>query len=153
AGCGRMSGRILIVDDDPDQRELLDLGLKKRGFSTVVRAGAEEALEIAVVEDFDVVVTDLKLRGMSGLDLCKRLAATRSNLAVIVISGYGSMEAAIEAIRAGAYDFITKPFDLEVLRLALDRAVNHRALNEEVTRLRRVVAESEQFGQLLGTSP
>jgi len=148
-----MSGRILIVDDDADQRELLETGLTKRGFTVVTCAGAEEALDLVEVDDFDVVVTDLKLRGMSGLELCKRLASFRTDLAVVVITGFGSMEAAIEAIRAGAYDFITKPFDLDVLRIALDRAVHHRALTKEVTRLRRVVAESEQFGGLLGTSP
>ena len=148
-----MNGRILVIDDDPTQCELLDVELRKRGFSVVTRPGAEDALELIELDDFDIVVTDVNLLGMSGLELCKRIAHDHPDLAVVVITGYGSMETAIQAIRAGAYDFITKPFDMDALVLALERAVRHRALRREVTRLRRAVRESDRFGELLGTSP
>jgi two-component system response regulator AtoC len=147
-----VSGRVLVVDDDRAQCELLETSLAKRGFDVTARTAGEEALEILELEDFDVVVTDLNMRGMNGLELCTAITGTRPDIAVIVVTGFGSMETAIKAIRAGAYDFITKPFDLDALRLALERATHHRALTREVTRLRRYVAESERFGELLGTS-
>jgi two-component system response regulator HydG len=146
-------GHILVIDDDSTQCELLELELRKRGFSIVTRPRAEDAIELMEMEDFDVVVTDIQLQGMSGLDLCRRIAADRPDVAVVVITGFGSMETAIGAIRAGAYDFITKPFDLDALALALERAAKHRALRREVSRLRRVARESDRFGELLGTSP
>src|SRR5262249_5561871 len=148
-----MNGRILVIDDDPTQCELLDVELRKRGFSVVTRPGAEDALELIELDDFDIVVTDVNLLGMSGLELCKRIAHDHPDLAVVWVTGDGSMETAIQAIRAGAYDFITKPFDMDALVLALERAVRHRALRREVTRLRRAVRESDRFGELLGTSP
>ena len=86
--------------------------------------------------DFDVVVTDLNMRGMSGLELCERIVANRPDVPVVVITAFGSLETAIAAIRAGAYDFITKPVKIDALALALERAVQHRALRDEVKRLR-----------------
>jgi DNA-binding NtrC family response regulator len=148
-----VNGNILVIDDDTAQCELLELELAKKGFSVVTRAAAEDAFELMELDDFDVVVTDVRLQGMSGLDLCRQIAHDRPDVAVVVITGFGSMETAIEAIRAGAYDFITKPFELEGLALTLQRAVQHRALRREVSRLRRVVRESDRFGELLGTSP
>src|SRR5215471_10017078 len=148
-----MNARVLVIDDDPAQCELLQLELSKRGFTVVTRPGAEDALELIELDDFDIVVTDVNLLGMSGLELCKRIAHDHPDVAVVVITGFGSMETAIQAIRAGAYDFITKPFEMDTLALALERAARHRALRREVTRLRRAVRESDRFGELLGTSP
>ena len=117
------------------------------------RTAAVDGLALLESEDFDVVVTDLNLGGMSGLELCERVVTNRADIPVVVITAFGSLETAVAAIRAGAYDFITKPFAVEMLALTLGRAVRHRALREEVKRLRRVVAHSRTFGDLLGTSP
>ncbi|MBX3470158.1 MAG: sigma-54-dependent Fis family transcriptional regulator [Planctomycetes bacterium] len=131
----------------------LESSLKRRGFDAAWRTGGDEAFRLLGAEPFDVVVTDLNMRGLSGIELCDRIVANHPDVPVIVITAFGSLETAVAAIRAGAYDFITKPFDVEVLEIALARAVQHRNLREEVRRLRRAVTESGRFGELLGSSP
>jgi two-component system response regulator AtoC len=148
-----MKGRILVVDDDRNMCELLESGLGRRGFEVVSRLSADEASEQLSAEDFDVVVTDLNMRGMNGVELCERIAGNRPDLPVVVITAFGSLESAVAAIRAGAYDFITKPLELEALGLTLERAVQHRRLRQEVTRLRRAVSDSQHLGDILGASP
>jgi two-component system, NtrC family, response regulator AtoC len=148
-----MRGRVLIVDDDAEMCRLLEAELRRSNFELACRTSAEEALQALGVQDFDVVVADLNLRGMNGLELCDRIVANRADVPVIVITAYGSLETAIGAIRAGAYDFINKPVEVEQLVLALDRAVRHRRLGEEVKRLRRAVADSQRCEELLGRSP
>src|SRR4030095_7263433 len=97
---------------------------------------AAEALERLATAEVDTIVTDLNMRGMSGIELCERIVANRPDVPVIVITAFGNLEMEIGAIRAGAYDFITKPFDVEALAMALDRAAQTRFLREEVKRLR-----------------
>jgi two-component system, NtrC family, response regulator AtoC len=147
-----MKPRVLFIDDERDMCEVAELGLGQRGYEVVSQTAGDEALALIAHEDFDVVVTDLIMPRMSGLDLCTRIVASRPDTPVIVATAFGSLESAIAAIRAGAYDFVTKPFDFEVLRLALDRAVQHRTLRSEVTRLRAVVSDTRRFEGLLGQS-
>ena len=144
--------RVLIIDDESSVCELLEAGLAKRGFTTAHRTSGEAALELLAHEDFDVVVTDLHMKGMNGLMLCERLMQSRPDVPVIVITAFGNLEAAIAAIRAGAYDFLPKPFELEVLRMAIERAVKHRALRDEVKRLRAAAADARAFDEMLGAS-
>jgi two-component system response regulator HydG len=101
----------------------------------------------------DVVLSDLNMRGMDGLALCERVVASRPDVPVVLITAFGSLETAIAAIRAGAYDFITKPVKMDALAVALARAVQHRSLREEVKRLRRLVGETRRFDDLVGESP
>jgi two-component system, NtrC family, response regulator AtoC len=147
-----MSGRVLVVDDDRDMCDFIADGLAKRGFQVQWRTQADEAFALMQAEDFDVVISDLNLRGMSGIELCERIAANRPDIPVVVVTAFGSLETAVAAIRAGAYDFITKPFQTDVLRLTLERAIQHRALRAEVTRLRRAVAGAQRFEGLFGAS-
>src|SRR6185295_8491495 len=100
------------------------------------KSSADEALGTLDHQDFDVVVTDLNMRGMNGLALCERIAANRPDVPVVVVTAFGSMETAVEAIRAGAYDFITQPFAVEELKLTLEHAIHPREVREEVHRLR-----------------
>ncbi|WP_224244855.1 sigma-54-dependent transcriptional regulator [Hyalangium gracile] len=148
-----MPGRILIAEDEREMRALLDKGLTRRGFTPRVCETADEALALVVAEDFDAVLTDLRMPGMSGLALCERIVLTRPDIPVVVVTAFGSMETAVAAIRAGAYDFITKPVDLDALVLVLERAVRHRALREEVRRLRQALAQGVELGGLVGQSP
>ena len=148
-----MTGRILVVDDDASMCEMIGSDLAERGFTTSTRTAAAEALELLAGGDFDAIVTDLQMRGMSGLELCERIVANRPDVPVIVITAFGSLETAVAAIRAGAYDFITKPLEVDALVLALERALQHKRLREEVKRLRHAVEESRRVGGLLGTSP
>ncbi len=144
---------MLVVDDDGETCQLVKVGLEKRGFEVGFRLSGAAALDALAGADFDVVITDLQMRGMSGLELCDRIIQSRADLPVVVITGFGSLETAIAAIRAGAYDFITKPFDMDALKLTLARAVQHHALRREVTRLRQTVAEARGQGEILGASP
>jgi two-component system response regulator AtoC len=147
-----VKGRVLVVDDDTSMCEMLDAALTKSGFEVTCRLTAAEALDLLASRDFDVVVTDLLMRGLTGLHLCERIVATRSDIPVVVITAFGSMDTAISAIRAGAYDFVPKPFDFTAFELTLNRAVQHRQLGDEVKRLRRAVSDAQGAGEMLGTS-
>ncbi len=147
-------GRVLVVDDDAEMCALVETGLAKRGWDVLTRSSGDAALALLAAEDVDVVATDLNMRGMNGLELCERVVANRPDIPVVVITAFGSMESAVAAIRAGAYDFITKPFDMEMLRLTVTRAARHRSLEREVTRLRQEAAQSaSRYGPILGASP
>ncbi len=151
-----MQGRVLIVDDDAELMKLLSLVLSRKGFETRgVRSGAD-ALTALAAEHFDVVLTDVQMPGMDGIALCERAVAAHPDLPVIVLTAFGSMESAIAAIRVGAYDFVTKPVDNTVLGLAVERAARHRALGDEVRRLRVMASEAPgplHLPGVLGDSP
>ena len=147
-----MRGRVLIVDDDPAMCAMVRAHLVKRRYEVATSEVAAEAFDILRSGDFDVVVTDLQMRGMNGLELCERIAANRPDIPVIVITAFGSLERAIAAIRVGAYDFVPKPFDIEQLCIALERAIQHRSLREEVKRLREVASLPRRLSNLLGES-
>src|SRR5262245_40292341 len=100
---------VLLVDDDRSLCELLCARLNQHGVPTRSFGSAEEALALTEDHEFDAVVTDLSMAGMDGIDLCRLLSATRPDVPVIVMTAHGTLETAIAAIRAGAYDFITKP--------------------------------------------
>ncbi len=148
-----MSGRVLVVDDEQSMCEALAAGLAPRGFSVRWETSAEAGLALLETVEVDDVLSDLNMRGMDGFALCERVVANRPDLPVVVITAFGSLETAIAAIRAGAYDFITKPVKMDALAVALARAVQHRSLGEEVKRLRRLVGETQRFEELIGDSP
>jgi two-component system response regulator HydG len=149
----KIHARILTVDDDQSTCELLQSGLSRRGFEVAWRTTADEALSLLALQDFEAVVTDLHMQGMDGIELCRRIVQNRPDIPVVVVTAFGSMEAAVAAIRAGAYDFITKPFEMDQLALTLERAVKHHALQDEVKRLRQAVDESRRFDDMIGKSP
>jgi len=148
-----VKGRVLVVDDDASMCDMLVSDLGELGFEVKARTAAPAALEALVASEFDAVVADLNMPGMSGLELCERIVASRPDVPVIVITAFGSIQTAIAAIRSGAYDFVTKPLEVDALGLALERAIQHRRLSDEVRRLRQAVEEGRRFGTLLGTSP
>jgi two-component system response regulator HydG len=132
----RSAGKILVVDDEPEMCALLEAGLGRRGFEVASRTSGDAALEALDQVDFDAIVVDLNMPGMSGLEVSSWVAANRAETPVVVITAFGSLETAVAAIRAGAYDFVTKPFEIEAIALTLDRAVGYRRLRAEVRRLR-----------------
>jgi DNA-binding NtrC family response regulator len=148
-----LSTRVLIVDDDRTMCEYLEAELRARGLGTVSETSADAAFERLTAEELDVVVTDLRMRGTGGLELCARVVQNRPDVPVIAITAFGSLETAVATIRAGAFDFITKPFDIEELVIAIERAARHRALREEVKRLQRMVDGAAREGEMLGASP
>lgn len=148
-----MRGKILIVDDEQIMCEMLEDDLKRHGFHPTWYISAEKAFDALKKESFDVLLTDLNLPGMNGIELCERIVANRPDIPVIVITAFGSMETAIAAIRAGAYDFVTKPIDTDFLAIALDRAVKHRGLQKKVKLLGEALKKSHRFDELIGESP
>lgn len=148
-----MNPKILVVDDDASMGNVLQKGLAQSGFDVVSKESADAALAVLKESDFDIVVTDLRMRGLDGLQFCQLVVQNRPNTPVIVMTAFGSMDTAIEAIRVGAYDFITKPFDIDTLVLTLQRAVNHKKMQEEIQRLRKAVKQTGHFEEIIGESP
>jgi DNA-binding NtrC family response regulator len=147
-----MSERILLVDDDPDQCDTLSELLSHEGYSVSATTSPQDAVERAGREDFDAILTDLGMSEMSGTELCKRLVGMRPDVPVIVVTGHGNMEAAVAAIRAGAYDFITKPVDAKLLNVSIARGLKNRRLEVEVKRLRLACAETKSTAGFVGSS-
>ena len=144
--------RVLIVDDERAMADAMAEQLAEHGLKVAVASSADEASSIFREDDFDVVVTDLNMRGGSGVELCERVVKNRPDVPVIVVTAFGNLETAIATLRAGAFDLLTKPFEMEQLVITVDRAAQHRHLREEGKRLRRVVEESKSFEELTGVS-
>ena len=149
---GSHSGSVLVVDDDADLLELLEAGLSVAGFDVTVQPSAEKGLLALQESRFDVVLADINLPGMSGLEFCSRIVGENPEQTVIVMTAFGSLKTAISAMRAGAYDFILKPIDLDAVSMRLTRVVQEVRIRDEARRLRQVVAESQAFGGILGSS-
>ena len=139
------------MDDDREMCELAEAGLTQRGYSVTWCLNPDEALALLDREDYWVLLVDIHMDGMSGLDLCRAALGKRPDLVVVVMTGFGSLEHAVGAMRAGAYDFITKPVSMDALALALERAVRHRTMSDELRRLRRRV-EDRELPNVIGTS-
>jgi two-component system response regulator HydG len=148
-----MSYRVLVVDDDKNMCSWIEEGLGRRKFKTTSRGSAEEAFALLATEEFDVVVTDINMPRLKGTELCERIILNHPEVPVVLITAFGSFDTAIAAIRAGAYDFLTKPFKIDELALTIEHAAQQRALREEVKRLRRAVTESQTFDEIVGSSP
>jgi two-component system, NtrC family, response regulator HydG len=141
-----MSGYILVVDDDRETCELVKEVLEHANFKVTALTSAIAALARVVEEDFDAVLTDLGMAEMDGITLCQRILEARPDLPVLVGTGQGSLETAIAAMRAGAYDFVTKPFDPKLLAMSVGRAVQHHRLRSELKRLRQTMASPASPG-------
>ena len=148
-----MQGRVLIVDDDRSMCEMLEADLQLRDYACRWTTSPQEAFQLVKTESYQVVLTDLQMPGMSGTQLCERIVANRPDVPVVVMTAFGSLETAVAAIRAGAYDFVTKPIELDILAIALERAVRHHRLQEKVQVLSEEVACLKRFDDILGTSP
>jgi two-component system response regulator AtoC len=154
-GSHAMTKHVLIVDDDPNLGSVLEAELTARGYRvTLLQSPEAAAARIETGEDdVDVILTDFRMEGVSGAELCARVVGAGRSIPVVVMTSFGSMDTAIAAIRAGAYDYVTKPFDADDLALTLDRGVKERALREEVRRLRLGIDASARFEDMVGASP
>src|SRR5207253_8084007 len=124
---------ILVVDDEKPQRDILQEILTSAGYDVTSAASGEAALKFAKERSFDLVLTDLKMTGMDGIELLKHLMALDSAILVIVLTAHGSIDTAIDALRRGAFDYLQKPFDRDVLIETIGRALEKRdELNIEI---------------------
>jgi DNA-binding NtrC family response regulator len=144
---------LLVVDDDLAMRQMLASLFREQGFQVAEAASADEALERIGETDFDAVLSDIRMPGKSGIQMVGEMRQRRPETPVVLMTAFGSIDSAVEAMRAGAFDYITKPFEPEVVRLKVDRALERRALEEENRRLRRAVDQTSTLGDLIGASP
>lgn len=148
-----MRGKILVIEDDQDMCDMLSVGLGRRGYTVLTFTSGQEGLSAVQSQLTDVVLADINLPDKNGLDICNSIATNKPDIPVIIMTAFGSMDTAIAAIRAGAYDFVTKPLDMDMLALSLDRAVRYRNLQETVKKLRDAVKLPQSFDNLVGESP
>ncbi len=146
------SASILIVEDDAAMRDLLTEELGDAGFEVEAAAGASAGLETARTNRFDLIITDLRMPEMDGFDLIRGVMALPEPPHVVMITAFGSIETAIRAVKLGAYDYITKPFEIEELLLVADKALGERALRTRVERLQREVEENFGLGNIIAKS-
>jgi DNA-binding NtrC family response regulator len=145
--------RILVADDDESLRWVTQVQLQRAGYEVLAAENGQAALELLRDTAVDLVITDLKMPGMSGLDLLRQVRLEFPETNVIVVTAYGTVETAVEAMKAGAFDYITKPVNPEELKLTAARALEHVALREEVRNLRASLDRKYGFENLLGRSP
>ena len=143
---------VLVVDDDQSLRRVMEMQLEDFGCEVLTASSGQEALSILSGRDVAVVLTDLRMPGMSGLDLVRSVTKNYPGSLVVVITAYGSIETAVAAIREGAYDYLTKPLDDQHLAVVLKRALDHRRLLDEVQQLRTALDAKYGFESIIGRS-
>ncbi|HAX42174.1 MAG TPA: sigma-54 dependent transcriptional regulator [Bryobacteraceae bacterium] len=145
--------QILLVDDDESLRLVLQMQLDELGYAVTAASSGDEAL--ALLERFtpDLILSDIRMPGLSGLDLLARVRQSVPGVSMILMTAYGSIQLAVQAMKAGAYDFITKPVDHEELAVLLQRAFEHRDLLAEVQTLRATIDRKYGFSAIIGSSP
>ena len=146
-------GRVLVVEDEAYVRASLDEVLRSRGFDVSLAGGVDEAMAGLAKSPVDVVLADLRMPGGGGLELVRRAHAAHPGVPVVILTGHGNVSSAVECMKAGAGDYLLKPVDPDALEVALDRALNARALEREVAYLRRTAEGIEDPGGPLGESP
>jgi len=146
----RPPARVLVVDDERSLREFLEIFFRREGYAVVTASGADEALVALGADDFDVVISDVQMSGASGLDLLRTVKETAPDCVVIMITAFATTETAIEAMKQGAYDYITKPFKVDELRLVVEKALEKKLLVDENQRLRTALRSRSR--SLVGSS-
>src|SRR3972149_3229672 len=144
--------RILIVDDERAMREFLEIMLRKEGYDAMSMESAAKALEFCKENYADLVITDLKMPGMNGVEFTRALKELDPSLLVIMVTAYASVETAIDAMKAGAYDYFTKPFKLDEIKLNIRNALSFRNLKRENERLRKAIKSRNGIANLIGES-
>jgi two-component system, NtrC family, response regulator HydG len=146
-------GTLLVADDDPGLRESLERTLTREGFRVVLASDGRAALDRLQGGDIDLVLTDLRMPGLTGIELLRAAKAIAPDVDVILLTAFGTVEEAVRAMKDGAYDFVTKPFRREQLLKLIDKALERRDLIEKNRALQRELDDLRGRGQLLGVSP
>ncbi|MBI4846715.1 MAG: sigma-54-dependent Fis family transcriptional regulator [Candidatus Omnitrophica bacterium] len=147
-----MASRILVVDDDQSFRFLLEEALKKEGYEVKLASNGEEALSIYAKEHFDVITLDIKMPGMDGFEVLSRMKQINPEQLVVIITAYGAQKIAVEAIKKGAFDYFTKPFDVDELRMIIRRAFECNRLYQENKALRKKLDQQMGYKEIIGNS-
>jgi two-component system response regulator PilR (NtrC family) len=145
-------GRVLVVDDERSMQEFLEIFLRSEGYEAVTVGGLAGARAQLEHDDFDLVITDLQMPGGSGLELLSEVNANGAETVVIVMTAFASAETAIAAMKQGAYDYITKPFKVDAIRIIVEKAIEKKSLSSENRRLRSELRSRIRERHLIGTS-
>ena len=148
-----MNGSILIVDDEKAQREILAMILRSAGYDTAEAPGVREALTLLAKREFDLILTDLKMQGQSGLELLEQIMVDDPQQCVILMTAHGSIDSAVGAMKRGAFDYLEKPLERENLLLTIKRAFERIALVRENRVLQKRVAEIQRIPSIIGDHP
>lgn len=144
---------ILLADDDANLRRVLEFQLTEAGYRVSTAADGAQALKAFTENDFDCVITDLRMPKLSGLEFLEKIKAVDSEIPVIVVTAFGEVETAVAAMRAGAYDYINKPFNRDEILLTLERALSFSQTKDENRRLRELVDQEFRLENVIGDSP
>jgi len=144
--------RILVVDDERSMREFLEILLRKEGYEVSTAGDVDGALLALESDDFDLVISDIQMPGKSGLDLLKAIRDTQSDALVVMITAFATTETAISAMKEGAYDYVTKPFKVDEIKLVIQKALEKKVLSTENARLRSELRSERRERQLVGNS-
>lgn len=144
--------KILLVDDDVSVRRVLQFKLQKQGFSVSSAADGEAALEKLKSEPFDLLLSDIRMPKMSGLELMEQAKTIQPRIKVVLITAHAAVSQAVQAVKLGAFDYLTKPFDDEELFVAIEKALEFEKLEEENRRLRGQLSQAQQDKKLVGAS-
>jgi two-component system response regulator HydG len=147
-----MDTKILVVDDDQAHRQMLNVVLSAEGYE--VHQAADGAQAVALVEDqfFDIVLMDIRMKRMDGIEAQKRIKKISPGVIVIMMTAYASVNTAVEAIKSGAYDYLTKPIDIEELNLFLNKAIHHNRVEKENLYLKEQINQRFDFSNIIGSS-
>ena len=145
-------GRILVVDDELSMREVLDITLRQEGYEVILVDGGEAALRALDVATFDLVLTDLRMPNVDGLAVLRAVKERAAGTAVVMLTAFASTDTAVEAMKLGAYDYVTKPFKLDELRLTIASALERKRLREENRSLRRQLQRERGLPNFVGRS-
>jgi DNA-binding NtrC family response regulator len=143
---------ILLIDDDDSLRRVMEFSLTEAGYKVQAAASGEDGLRLFDKDAFDAVITDITMPGMGGMEVLARVRKRDEQLPVVVITAYGTIESAVEAMKNGAFDYITKPFNRDELRLTLGKALKMRRLEKENIELRAEVTDRHRFESIIGVS-
>ena len=144
--------RILVVDDEESMRQLLEIALGKDGHRITVAESGKKAIELVDQSAFDLVISDIKMSDMSGVEVLRYVKQTDPSIPVIMITAFASAETAVEALRLGAYDYLTKPFKVDELKANIKNALEKRRLKEQVVHLKRELKQKHGLDNMLGAS-
>ena len=144
--------RVLVVDDERSMRDLLSIMLKQSGYHVVAADGGEEAVAALAQEPFDLVITDLRMRKVDGIAVLRAAKEHSPHTVVLVVTAFASTETAVEAMKLGAYDYITKPFKLDEIRLIIANALERKRLQDENVALKRQLRKERGFEHFIGKS-
>jgi two-component system response regulator PilR (NtrC family) len=146
------SARILVVDDERSMREFLEILFRREGYDVVTAGDVDGALTAVESDDYDIVITDIQMPGRSGLDLLHAVREVAPETAVIMITAFATTETAIQAMKEGAYDYITKPFKVDEIRVVVEKALEKQLLATENRRLRSELRTQRRYRSLIGNS-